>query len=216
MKGLCGAGAALGVLLACAPTAWAQGEESPSVAASAAAGMAFPLHGDFDFNAPEWQLAVRAAASRHFVLEGFFHEWRHSTERTLIGIAVQGPQGVIGHIGRFEQRTEHTTRTMGFNALARGFAGSASFTGGGGAGYTTFLRRFTETISDCESSVPGVCQNRESRFSNGSFSLQGLAGVDVAITSRIAAFGQFQAVMPVNDFGSMHLSVTAGGRVRIW
>lgn len=216
MKGLHTLGTALFLFLACAPAASAQGLEPPSVALSAGAGMAFPLHGDFDFNAPEWQLAIRAAVSPHLVLEGFFDQWRHTDEEVRLGITLLGPDGVIGHAGRLEQRTEFTTRTVGFNALARGSLDRARFTGGGGIGYLTFHRRFTATVSDCESSVPTACQDTENTFSNGAFSVQGVAGVDVFVTSRVAAFGQFQSVIPIDDPSVTHLSVSGGVRLRIW
>ena len=146
MKRLLTFGTALSLCFVCVPLATAQGHDAPSVALSAGAGMAFPLHGDFDFNAPEWQLAIR----------------------------------------------------------------------GGGIGYMTLRRVSTDTVSERVPSVPSVCPNRESEFSNSSFSFQTAAGVDVFITSRAAAYAQFQSITPSEDAGSTHLSVIGGMRFRIW
>ena len=216
MKRLLTFGTALSLSLVGVPLATAQGQDAPSVAVSAGAGMAFPLHGDFDFTAPEWQLAIRAAAAQHFVLEGFFDEWRHASEEVRLGVPLLGPTGPIGQIGRLEQRTEWSARTVGFNLLGRGSTERVSVTGGGGIGYMTLRRVSTDTVSDCVASVPGVCQNRESEFSNSSFSFQTVAGVDVFITSRVAAYAQFQSITPSEDAGSTHLSVIGGMRFRIW
>jgi hypothetical protein len=123
---------------------------------------------------------------------------------------------IIGQIGRLETITTHTTRTVGLNALARGFAGRASVTGGGGIGYFFYHRRSEQIVTDCESSSPAVCQNSESTHEWQSFSVQGLAGVDVPIGPVIAAFGQFKVVTPVRDVTASHFSTTGGIRVKIW
>ena len=56
----------------------------------------------------------------------------------------------------------------------------------------------------------------DNRFNSQSFTVQGLVGLDVPITSLIGAFGQFQFVTPVEDPGFSHSSVTGGVRVGIW
>jgi hypothetical protein len=46
--------------------------------------------------------------------------------------------------------------------------------------------------------------------------VQGVAGVDVPITSIISGFGQFKFVMPIEDPGFSHTSVPGGVRIRVW
>ena len=179
----------------------AQALEDSKITLGGAGGVAFPLHGDFDFNAPEWQLAVRATVSRHFLLEGFFDEWRKKTQ----------DRGA-----RFESSTTYTTRTAGVNWLARGFIGRAAITGGGGIGFMHYDRRFEQIINDCQSSTSGPCQDFENRFNSQSFTFQAAAGLEVPIASVVSAYGQYQFVAPIEDVGFSHSSITGGVRVRIW
>ena len=188
-------------LLAVVAPAWAQGLDDSRISLSGAGGISFPLHGDLDFNAPEWQIAVRGTVSRHFLLEGFFEEWRHKTEDVRTNVTL---------------RTTHTMKTVGANWLARGFAGRAAITGGGGIGFMHYDRRFAQSVTGCQSSAPVSCQDFENRFNSQSFTVHGVAGVDVPITSWIAAFGQYQFVVPMEDVGFSHSSITGGVRVRIW
>ena len=179
----------------------AQALEDSKITLGGAAGLAFPLHGDFDFNAPEWQITVRATVSRHFLLEGFFDEWQEKTQERDV---------------RFASSTTYTMRTAGINWLARGFIGRAAITGGGGVGFMHYDRRFAQTVTDCQSSTPVSCQDFENRFSSQSFTFQGAAGLEVPIASVVSAFGQYQFVAPIEDVGFSHSSVTGGVRVRIW
>lgn len=191
------------MLLAAAPavSASAQAFDDSRITVSGAAGIALPLHGDFDFNPPEWQIAGRVTVSRHFLLEGFFDEWRKKTQE----------RGT-----RFESNTTYTMRTAGVNWLARGFIGRAAITGGGGIGFMHYDRLFAQSVTDCQSSTPVSCQDLENRFSSQSFTFQGVASLEVPIASVISAFGQYQFVAPIEDVGFSHSSITGGVRVRIW
>lgn len=175
-----------------AAPASAQGPDDSRITLSGAGGIAFPLHGDFDFNAPEWQITVRATVSRHFLLEGFFDEWRKNSQQRFT---------------RFESNTTYTMRTVGVNWLVRGFIGRATVTAGGGPGFLLYSRRFEQAVDD---------QSFENRFTSQSFVVQGVAGVEVPITSIISGFGQFKFVMPIEDPGFSHMSVAGGVRVRVW
>jgi hypothetical protein len=179
----------------------AQGFDDSRITASGAAGIALPLHADLDFNAPEWQIAVRGTVSRHFLLEGFFEAWRHRAEDPRTTAA---------------RRTTYTMKTVGVNWLARGFVGRAAITGGGGIGFMHYDRRFEQIVGDCQPSTPASCQIFENRFNSQSFTFQGVAGLEVPIVSRISAFGQYQFVAPIEDVGFSHSSVTGGVRVKIW
>ncbi len=53
-------------------------------------------------------------------------------------------------------------------------------------------------------------------FSNSSFSVQAVAGLEVALTSHVAAFGQYQFLAPTIDIAAGQATVGAGVRVRLW
>ena len=194
--------------------AWAQ--SAPKLAISAAAGLSNPLHGDFDFTAPEWQISLRTAVSDHFLLEGFLDEWRHTTDEVFENQTLFDPNGIIGRAGRVTTRTVHATKVVGFNALARATVDRVTLTAGGGPGFWLYDRRYSQTVTDCQSSLPTSCRDSANRFSNSSFSVQGVAGLEVAITSRLAAFGQFQFMAPTVDLAGGHVTVGGGVRLRIW
>lgn len=161
--------------LAAAP----QSGDAPRVTVGVGGGVANPMHGDFDFVAPEWQLSLRGRMADGVTFEGFFNEWRH-TEETF-----------------FSQRIVRTTRVVGVNVLAGRMGNRVGWSAGGGIGSMTFRRE-------------GV-----TRFTNGSFSVQALGGLDVRVAPRLLAFGQFQLVVPTSDPGSGHGSFTGGVRLVI-
>ena len=195
----------------------AQGQQSPPrLSTSIAAGLAVPWHADFDFNAPEWQVAVRGTVSPRFLLEGFFDKWRHSSEGTFPGGLLQGPSGTIGSYGRVMQRTVHVTRAVGFNALFRGSIGRVSLTGGGGPGYLAYRRTFSQELTDCQASVARVCDGVENRWTSGGFSVQGLAGAEAPVWSRVSAFAQIKITARVSDLAGSHTTASGGVRVAIW
>ena len=205
------------ILAVLAAPAAAQDPPDPGrISASIAGGMAFPLHADFDFNATEWQIAVRATVSPRFLLEGFFDEWRHSSEETRLGGSIQGPSGVIGSYGGLHQRTAHRTRVVGVNALFRGTIGRVTLTGGGGPGYLAYSRTFTQELTDCQGSTPRVCEPFENRFTNSDLALQGAGAVEAPVWSRVSAFGQVKFTASISDIAGSHASATAGVRVRVW
>jgi hypothetical protein len=205
------------MLAVLAAPAAAQDQPDPGrISASIAAGIAFPLDADFDFTATEWQIAVRGTVSPRFLLEGFFDEWRHSSEETRLGGTIQGPSGVIGRYGGLSQRTVHQTRVVGVNALFRGTIGRVSVTGGGGPGYLAYSRTFSQQLTDCQGSAPRVCDPFESRFTNSDLALQGIGGVEAPVWSRVSAFGQVKFTASISDISGSHTSATAGARVRVW
>ena len=204
----------LGIL---ADGAIAHGQQGPPrLSASIAGGMAVPLNADFDFNGAEWQVAVRGTVSPRYLLEGFFDEWRHSSEDMFPGGLLQGPSGTIGSYGRVMQHTVHTTRALGFNALFRGSIGRVSFTGGGGPGYLVYHRTFSQELTDCQASVAQVCDGFQNRWTSGGFSVQGLVGAEAPLWSRVSAFAQVKFTGRVSDFSGSHTSATGGVRVAVW
>jgi hypothetical protein len=194
----------------------ANAQPAPKLAIGASAGIANPLHGDFNFTAPEWQISLRTAVSDHFALEGFLEEWRHTTDEVRNNVTLQGPVGASGHVGRISSRTVQATRIVGFNALARATFDRVTLTAGGGPSMWLYDRRFNQTLTDCESTQPNGCRDFASRFSNSSFSVQAVGGLEVALTSRLAVFGQYQFVAPTVDIAAGHSSAGAGVRVIVW
>lgn len=188
--------------------------QAERVSIGASAGVANPLHGDFEFTAPEWQVAVRLSPSRLVSFDLVYGEWRHTEHRTQENLAVSGPSGPLGRIGRFEQRTRYVMRTAGLNVVLTHAFPRVKVWGGGGPALMTFARDYRQMLSDCVGGV--TCSDFESSHSAGRFAVQGVAGLDVVITKRVAAFGQYGFAMPVEDPGSGHTSVMAGVRFAFW
>jgi hypothetical protein len=178
-----------------------EAQSTPKLAVSAGAGLSNPFHGDFDFTAPEWHVGLRATVAEHFVIEGFFEQWRHTSDEVFAPVTT---------------RTVHDTKVVGFNALVRAAFDRVTLTAGGGPSSLVYNRRFTQTRTDCDSTSSASCREFENRFSNNSFSVQGVAGLEVAITSFVAAFGQVQFVIPTVDVAGGHSTVVGGVRLRVW
>jgi hypothetical protein len=176
-------------------------------------GVADPVHGDFEFTAPSWEIGVRLAPSNHFRVAVAMSQWRHVDESIMQDVPINGLNGLLGRAARIEDRHVYTTRTLGIAFLAAGSSGRATFTGGGGPGYMQFSRHSTTKMEGCTGGA--TCGNSDFRFSNGDFAVQAVAAVDVAITSRVGAFGQYQFAFPVQDVGSGHNAFIGGVRVRL-
>jgi len=202
--------------LAISPVRAGAQPDAPRFSIAAGAGVAMPLHGDLDFTAPEWQVSVRGAVSRHFALEGFFSDWRHDTTRVLLDQAIQGPTGFLGRVGRIEETTAHKVRVVGVNALATGTAGRATVAGGGGIGMWLFDRRFRQASTGCEPAVADLCRTVDNTFNSDSQSAQGVVELDVAVTRRLHVFGRYQLVLLFQDPGSGHGSAAGGVRIALW
>lgn len=199
-----------------ADRAAAQATDPPRLTASLAAGMATALHSDMGFNAAEWQIALRTSVSRHVFLEGYFDQWRHSDQEEYSGGTIQSRTSVIGRYSKLTKQTVHVTRSIGVNALAAGSVGRVRLTAGGGPGVMIYQRRFSQTLLDCQSAAPESCQDNRNTWTSSGLSVQAAAGAEVALTSRLAAFGQFQFTAPIEDFAFSHMSTTAGIRATIW
>ncbi len=174
------------------------------------------MHGDFDFVAPEWQVAVRARLADGVTFEGFVNEWRHNTDRVLLNQTITGPSGFLTRAGRIEEHTLRATRVIGVNVLGGRTIGRVTWATGGGIGSMDFRRDYTQSTSECVPDLPQICREFENRFSNGSFSVQALASLDVRVAPRLHAFGQFLLAVPTVDPGSGHSSITGGVRFVIF
>jgi hypothetical protein len=131
-------------------------------------------------------------------------------EDVLIGQTITGPSGPLGRADRIETQTEHRTRAVGANLLARGTTGRVTFTGGGGISYLLYRREFSQRMSGCEPA--SLCSDFSQGFDNSSLAGQVQAGVDVAVAAHVALMGQFRLVVPINDPAGGHNSFVAGIR----
>ena len=190
----------------------AQTSEPQRFTLAAGAGQTTPLHGDLEFKAASWEVSARGQASRHFALEAFVAEWRHGSEAVRFGLPAIGGGGTIGEL---TQQTRYAVRTFGLNALPTISLGRVTVTGGGGGGVMIFSRRFEQSVSACRVAGSLRCTNLVARHASSSLTVQGVAGLDVRLAPRLAAFADYRLVFPVEDPGSGHAAVAAGVRVVI-
>lgn len=197
-------------LLAVHPAS-AQTGDRLHVSVGAAAGVATPFHGDFDFTATSWQADVRVDTGRHVGFDVFLEEWRHADEQVFNNLTITGPTGLIGRVERLVGRTEHATRVVGWSLLARGALSRMTFSGGGGVSYLIYSRDSTQALSGCD--PESLCRDTSREFNNGAFAAQIQGGTDVAILPHVALMGQFRAVFPIEDPGAGHSTLMAGVRI---
>jgi hypothetical protein len=198
------------VALAATP-ARAQSPAAGRFSVGAAAGVATPLHGDFDFTAPAWQVDVRLDTARHFASTVFFEQWLRKDEEIRTGVMLTGPTGLIGSVDRIVSKTSHRTSVLGWSLLAKS-TGRVVVSGGGGVSYLVYARDFTQTVEGC--TPASLCGTSESDHDSSAFAAQVQAGIDVDIVPHLAVMGQFRLVMPIEDPGSGHHTVLGGVRLR--
>jgi hypothetical protein len=198
-RGVAVASAAV-LILAAAPAA-AQDPLVPHVTLGAAAGIATPFNGDFDFTATSWQADVRFETTRHLGFNLFVEEWRHTNNEVF---------GAAGRMDRVTTRTGHRTRVVGWNVLGRTKAGRATLSSGGGVSYLLYSREFHQAMTACEAA--SACNDFTRKFDNGSFAAQVQAGVEVPVAPHVAAMGQFRWIVPIQDPGGGHYTFMGGIR----
>jgi hypothetical protein len=203
-------------VLALVPSVVTAQDAPPKLTIAAGGGVATPFHGDFDFTAPSWELSARGSIARHVAVEGFVEQWEHSNGSVLVDQVIHGPSGILGRVGRIEQRTTYQMRTAGFHVLGTGGSGRISFFGGGGIGLLVYDRRSTNTTTGCDAGAAELCRSIENTFSSNPFTAQGVAELDVAVAPRVQAFGRYLLVVPVSDPGFGHGSVMGGVRIALW
>ena len=203
------------VLMGGANRAAAQTLEAPRFTVGAGGGLSNPLHGDFNFVAPSWDVAVRGRANDYLTVEVFVAQWRHTTKSDYFDIPIQSPAGVMGRIGRISQASTRTEWTTGFSLLPTFSNGRVTVTAGGGGGFMLLAHRFTQTLSDCTSTSSTGCRDQETSHGSGAFTVQGVSGLDVLVAPHVIAFAQSRFVVPVNDPGYGHSAFIAGVRVGI-
>lgn len=205
-----------GCVLALSPSIAAGQEAPPRLSIAAAGGVVTPFHGDFDFTAPSWELSARGSVARHVAVEVFFEQWQRSEGSVRLDQVIHGPTGLLGRVGRIEQRTTYRMRTAGFHFLGTGGSGRVSFFGGGGVGLLLYDRRSTSTATGCDTGAESLCRSIENTFSSNPFTLQGVAEVDVQVAPHLQVFGRYLLVVPEDDPGFGHGTIMAGARVVLW
>jgi len=190
-----------------------QPDAPPRISLGAAAGAAFPLHGDFNFNAWAWDTDVRIVLSRHTRVELSAGEWRHGTSVVRLNAPAQGPSGLIGTFGRIEQSTRHVQRAVHVSMLATGALGRVQLFGGGGVGFLGYNRRTRTTITDCSPPVVESCGTAEATHDRLSGSIQGSGGADVALTDVFSSYIQARFTIPASDPGGADVRLVGGVRI---
>jgi hypothetical protein len=189
----------------------AQTPAPPSLAVGGGGGIAFPLHGDFDFQPAAWHVTVRARTATYLWIEGEYGQWRHAENDVRLNQPITGPGGPLGRIDRLTIETRHLNQTLALNVLAGGSSGRVHIWGGGGPAFLDYSRRFRQTPEGCQGNVP--CGSFENTHSSGQFAVQLTAGVDVALTRWIGVYGQYKFVSPIDDPGSGHQAILGGARL---
>ena len=203
-------------VLFCVVTPSAAQTEPPGFSVAAGAGIAFPLHSEFSFDAFDWQASVRGHVTRRFLVEGVLGHWRHTTINRRTDVPLFGPSGVIGHVDEVTTETLDTMTVVGLNLLGTGTIGRLRISGGGGPGLLVNYERHSTNLSGCTAPAPSICESRSNGEWFVTFSLQALADVEVALTSHLSAVGRVMLAVPVKDPAFGHLTTTAGVRVSFY
>jgi hypothetical protein len=201
---------AVAVVLLFAGPAAAQDPDDRHISVGAAAGIATPFSGVFEFTAISWQADVRVDTARHFGFSVFIEEWRHTHEEVFGSYSVSGPSGIIGHVDRLTTRGEYVTRTIGWSLLGKDTMGRATIRVGGGVSYFLHTHDSTQTMTGCEPA--SLCSQGSYQFNSSGFAAQLQAGVDVLVAAHTSVMGQFRLVVSVRDPAFSHASYVGGAR----
>lgn len=192
--------------------ATAQTNDPPRLTVGAAGGVTNPLHGDFQFIAPSWDVAVRGQVANHLAIEGFISRWRHTNETARIGVPLSGP-GAIGTVGELVIEDSDQVSMVGFSFQPTFSTGRVSIAAGGGPAVMIFRSDYVQRLSDCDAAIAASCGTFATSRTNGTFAVQFGGAVDVRLVSRLTAFGQVRVGVPIDDAGSGHVAGTVGVRL---
>ena len=143
--------AAILLLMLAAPAfVGAQTFEPPKLTIGAAGGVSDPLHGDFQYVAPSWDVSVRGQVARHLMIEGFISRWRHSSERVRTSVPLTGPTGSLGQIGEMTIESGQSVAMVGFTFLPTFSRGRFTVAAGGGPAMMIFRSDYAQRFSGCE------------------------------------------------------------------
>jgi len=159
------------------------------------ASVPFTLYVWMPRSAFAWSIGAQVRASRHLLIDGTVSGWQSSQLEA-----------------HFKATVDHraTSRTAVVSAIATTAFGRIRLSSGAGFGFaavsTSSELRFPGCTSHCGSTtVPIVVSGP---------AVQGVLGIDVAITSRVAAFASYRLVLPFTP-GLADVSFLGGVRVVI-
>ena len=181
----------------------------------AAAGIASPFHGDFDFKAASWELSGRGRPTDHLTIEAFGSSWHHTSNLHVIGLPAGNASGSLGVIGDLTQRTRHQAYSFGASVLPTFTVGRATIVAGGGPNVMFYQRSFEQRFENCTPSSSATCGGYATSRSTSDLGVHALAGLDVPFGRRLLAFGQYRVIVPVRDPGAGHGALLAGVRVAV-
>jgi hypothetical protein len=206
--------AGLCLLIVASPAlARAQAFEAPRLTIGASAGVSDPLHGDWQFVAPSWDLGVRGQVAPHFIVEAFASQWRHTTKSVRTGLPVTGVNGPLGRIGQMMTDDQTLVDVAGVSFLPALTTGRLTVAGGGGPALMVLRHNYAQRFANCEPA--SLCRDYENQHTATTFAVALAGSVDVRLASWLTAFGQFRTAVPTEDPGSGHVAATAGVRVVI-
>ena len=207
-------GAGFGALLL--PIAAAAQSEPPSFSISGGAGVAFPFHGDYSFNAFEWHVSMRTSVAKYFLVEGMFDEWRHTTNSATRDVTFRNGSGVVlGHADEVLIEDAERTSVLGLNFFVTGAVGRLRISGGGGPSLMTFRSNYSTSYRGCTATMTSLCNEHTNTNSESALGMQGVADLDVALTSNVSAFGRALVAGPFMDPGSGHFGMVGGVRLSL-
>jgi len=188
--------------------------DPPRVSIAGGVGMAKQTYGELTFDSsPAWDVSVRVRTARHLAIEGLFDQWRQAEHSVHLDQLLTGPNGPLGRVARIDERRTYRMGTLGINVLAIGNSGRVTVAGGGGVGFMAYDRTFSQGGSGCEPSVASACVGYSNSFSSSSLTAQGTGALDVAVVRHIAIVGRYDLIVPVQEPGFLHHTLTAGVRV---
>ena len=199
------------LILATPAFAGAQTSQPPRFTIGAGGGVSDPLHGDFQFIAPSWDVSVRGRVAPHLTIEGFMSRWRHANESVHSGVPLTGP----GSIGEIAIEDGDQVTMIGFSFEPTFSAGRVTFGGGGGPALMIFRSDYVQRVSGCEPSSAASCGTFATHRTTGTFAVHFGGGVDVRLAPRLTTFGQIRVGVPIDDPGSGHVAATVGVRLVI-
>lgn len=203
-------------VLFCVVTPSAAQSEPPAFSIAGGAGMAFPFHSDFQFDAFEWHASVRTRVAKYVLIEGMFDEWRHTTTSIRRDVTFRTLSGaVLGHADEVQLENADRFGVVGLNVLATGAIGRVMISGGGGPSLMLFRNTHSADFRGCTTITTGACHDSTSTNSEAAFAVQAVADVDFALTSMISAFGRALVAGPLRDPGAGHFGMVGGIRASL-
>ena len=198
----------------------ARAQTPPRLVASVSAGSLTPIHGDDHPEGPivlgsiGWRLGSRVRIEGEITRRAYRR--LDESRDVILPITVTPIAGTTGHADRtaFTRRT--TDWTGGVSVVRRmGTERIAAFAGGGAGVHHKSLREtleYTNCIPPSASPAATACQPYALASSTVNLELHGIAGVDVAVASRLSMFGAVRyEARP--DLGMGAFGFTGGVRI---